>query len=213
MTQWWLAGILFFLGAAGPATAQVSVSIGVPSIDIGIHLPALPALTLVPGSPVYYAPSVDGNFFFYDGMYWVYQSDNWYSSSWYSGPWALVDPEIVPPFILQVPVRYYRRPPAYFHGWAASAPPRWAEHWGPAWAEKHRGWDQGDREARSATIQGAGVERVILRGIREIRDGKIAALRCCLPERSDAQTARFLEWEEVHAPLDGGIAPPLVTLC
>jgi hypothetical protein len=145
MTQWWLAGILFFLGAAAPATAQVSVSIGVPSIDIGIHLPALPALTLVPGSPVYYAPSVDSNFFFYDGMYWVYQNDNWYSSSWYSGPWALVDPEIVPPFILQVPVRYYRRPPAYFHGWAASAPPRWAEHWGPAWAEKHRGWDQGDR--------------------------------------------------------------------
>jgi len=54
----------------------VSVSIGVPSIDIGIHLPALPALTIVPGSP-----GVDGNFFFYDGMYWVYQNDNWYSSS------------------------------------------------------------------------------------------------------------------------------------
>jgi len=53
-------------------------------------------------------------------------------------------------------------------------------------------------EARSATIQGAGVERVILWGIREMRDGKIAALRCCLPERSDAQTARFLEWEEAH---------------
>ncbi|HEX9418067.1 MAG TPA: hypothetical protein VGA81_03370 [Methylomirabilota bacterium] len=114
MTQWWLAGILFFLGAAGPATAQVSVSIGVPSIDIGIHLPALPALTLVPGSPVYYAPSVDGNFFFYDGMYWVYQNDNWYSSSWYSGPWALVDPEIVPPFILQVPVRYSVGPQRIF---------------------------------------------------------------------------------------------------
>jgi hypothetical protein len=145
MTQWWLAGILFFLGAAGPAHAQVSVSIGVPSIDIGIHLPALPALTIVPGSPVYYAPSVDGNFFFYDGMYWVYQNDNWYSSSWYSGPWAAVDPEIVPPFILQVPVRYYRRPPAYFHGWAATAPPRWAEHWGPAWAEKHQSWDKVDR--------------------------------------------------------------------
>jgi len=53
-------------------------------------------------------------------------------------------------------------------------------------------------EARSATIQGAGVERVILWGIREMRDGKIAALRCCLPERSDAQTARFIEWEEAH---------------
>jgi len=53
-------------------------------------------------------------------------------------------------------------------------------------------------EARSATIQGAGVERVILWGIREMRDGKIAALRCCLPERTDAQTARFIEWEEAH---------------
>ena len=53
-------------------------------------------------------------------------------------------------------------------------------------------------EARSATIQGAGVERVILWGIREMRDGKIAALKCCLPERSDAQTARFIEWEEAH---------------
>jgi len=145
MTKWWLAGILFFLGAAGPANAQVSVSIGVPSIDIGIHFPALPALTIVPGSPVYYAPSVNSNFFFYDGMYWVYQNDNWYSSSWYNGPWALVDPEIVPPYILQVPVRYYRRPPSYFHGWAASAPPRWAEHWGPGWAEKHQDWDKGDR--------------------------------------------------------------------
>ena len=56
----------------------------------------------------------------------------------------------------------------------------------------------GDRQARSATIQGAGVERVILWGIREMRNGKIAALRCCLPERSDAQTARFIEWEEAH---------------
>ena len=78
-------------------------------------------------------------------MYWVYQNDNWYSSSWYNGPWAVVDPEIVPPFILQVPVRYYRRPPPYFHGWAAPAPPRWAEHWGPAWAEKRQGWDKVDR--------------------------------------------------------------------
>src|SRR4029077_18768871 len=154
MTQWWLAGILLFLGAAAPANAQVSVSIGVPSIDIGIHLPALPALTIVPGSTAYYAPSVDGTFFCYDGMYWVYQNDNWYSSSWYNGPWALVDPEIVPPFILQVPVRYYRRPPAYFHGGAPTAPPRggaappprgWAELCAPAGAERHQGGDKADR--------------------------------------------------------------------
>ncbi|MGA2778723.1 MAG: nuclear transport factor 2 family protein [Steroidobacteraceae bacterium] len=53
-------------------------------------------------------------------------------------------------------------------------------------------------EARSATIKSAGVDRVILWGIREIRDGKIASSRCCLPDRTDTQTARFLEWDYAH---------------
>lgn len=26
----------------------------------------------------------------------------------------------------------------------------------------------------------------------------LALFRCCLPERSDAHTARFIEWEEAH---------------
>jgi len=53
-------------------------------------------------------------------------------------------------------------------------------------------------EARSATIQSAGLDRIVLWSIREMRGGKIAALRCCLPERTDSQTARFVEWEEQH---------------
>ena len=53
-------------------------------------------------------------------------------------------------------------------------------------------------EARSATIQKAGVERIILWGIREMRGDKIASSRCCLPERTDPQTARFLEWDYAH---------------
>jgi hypothetical protein len=139
---WLFLGSLLLLAFASPAPAQISVGIGVPSLDIGIHLPALPSLTVVPGSPVYYAPSVDGNFFFYDGMYWVFDNDNWYSSSWYNGPWALVDSDIVPNFLLQVPVRYYRRPPTFFRGWAANAPPRWDEHWGNGWAQKHGDWNK-----------------------------------------------------------------------
>jgi hypothetical protein len=145
MRYWWLVGLVWFLGTATPAAAQVSIGIGVPSLDIGIHFPALPSLTIVPGSPVYYAPRVESNFFFYDGMYWVYQDDNWYASSWYNGPWAAVDPAIVPEFILRVPVSYYRRPPTYFRGWAANAPPRWGEHWGSSWEQKHSGWNQVDR--------------------------------------------------------------------
>ena len=148
MRYWWLIGLVLLLCTAAPAGAQISIGIGVPSLDIGIRLPALPSLTIVPGPPVYYAPRIDSNFFFYDGMYWVYQNDNWYASSWYNGPWAAVDPDIVPEPILRVPVRYYRRPPTYFRGWAANAPPRWGEHWGNSWEQKHGSWNQVDRSHR-----------------------------------------------------------------
>jgi len=137
--------LLPLLCAVTPATAQVSIGIGLPSINIGINLPAFPQLVVVPGSPVYYAPRLDGNFFFYDGLFWAYQGDNWYASSWYNGPWALAAPEIVPVFILRVPVRYYRHPPAYFQGWQPSAPPRWGEHWGREWEQRRGGWDKRPR--------------------------------------------------------------------
>jgi hypothetical protein len=100
----------------------------------------------VPGYPVYYAPGVDSNYFFYDGMYWVYQGDSWYASSWYNGPWALVAPQAVPVFVLRVPVRYYRQPPVYFRDWRRDAPPRWGEHWGNDWEQRRSGWDRWNRK-------------------------------------------------------------------
>ena len=121
-------------------SAQVSIGIGLPNVRIGINLPLFPELVPVPGYPVYYAPRLDANYFFYDGMYWVYLDDNWYASTWYNGPWWLVEPDVVPLFILRIPVRYYRHPPAYFRGWRPNAPPRWGEHWGRAWEQHRRGW-------------------------------------------------------------------------
>ena len=128
------------LCSIAPAAAQFSVS-------IGINLPVYPQLVPVPGYPVYYAPQVNSNYFFYDGMYWVYQGDNWYASSWYNGPWGLVDPEAVPLFILRVPVRYYRHAPVYFRGWGSDAPPRWGEHWGKSWEQRRSGWDNWNRSS------------------------------------------------------------------
>jgi hypothetical protein len=46
-----------------------------------------------------------------------------------------------------VPVRYYRRPPPYFRGWHADAPPRWGEHWGRDWEARRAGWDRWDRRS------------------------------------------------------------------
>jgi len=127
------------------AEAQISIGIGLPNVSIGINLPLFPELVPVPGYPVYYAPRMEANYFFYDGMYWVYQDDNWYASSWYNGPWGFVEPTVVPLFILRVPVRYYRQPPVYFRGWQSNAPPRWGQHWGRGWEQNRRGWDKWNR--------------------------------------------------------------------
>ena len=135
------------MGSVTSATAQVSIGIGLPGVSIGINLPVYPQLVPVPGHPVYYAPQVNSNYFFYDGMYWVYQSDNWYASSWYNGPWGLVAPTVVPLYVLQVPVRYYRQPPPYFRGWHANEPPRWGDHWGNEWKQSRGDWDHRDRRA------------------------------------------------------------------
>ena len=139
--------LLLLLCSITSVAAQVSIGIGLPGISIGFNVPVYPTLVRVPGYPVYYAPQMDSNYFFYDGMYWVYQEDNWYASSWYNGPWAVVTAEAVPLFLLRVPVRYYRRPPVYFRGWRSDAPPRWGEHWGNDWEQRHRGWDNWNRSA------------------------------------------------------------------
>ncbi len=122
-----------------------SVSSAVAQVSIGINLSLYPELVPVPGYPVYYAPRMEANYFFYDGLYWVYQGDSWYTSSWYNGPWWIARPEVVPVFVLRIPVGYYRRPPVYFRGWRPDAPPRWGEHWGRDWEQRRTGWDRWNR--------------------------------------------------------------------
>jgi len=116
--------------------------------DIDVDLPSYPEMQPVEDLPVYYAPGVNSNYFFYDGLYWDYYNDGWYSSPWYNGPWAVVDPVYVPTYLLWVPVRYYHRPPAYFHGWAGNRPPRWGAHWGPDWQQRHNAVYSGPRPQR-----------------------------------------------------------------
>jgi hypothetical protein len=145
-----LLSMLFWTMTSAFAQVSVGVGIGLPGVSIGVNVPAYPELVVVPGYPVYYAPRLRSNYFFYDGMYWVYVDDNWYASSWYNGPWALVGPEVVPVFLLRIPVRYYRAPPPYFRGWRSDAPPRWGQHWGPQWEQRRSGWDRWNRGSAPA---------------------------------------------------------------
>ena len=130
--------ILLLAASVFPAAAQNYY-------DIDVDLPAYPEMQPVPDSPVYYAPNVDSNYFFYDGSYWDFYNDSWYSSPWYNGPWEYVDPIYVPTYVLWVPIRYYRRPPAYFRGWHTGRPPRWGEHWGRDWQDRHNAVYSGRR--------------------------------------------------------------------
>jgi hypothetical protein len=141
-----LLGILLQLALQAPA----QISFGFHSDNVSINLSSYPNLVRVPGYPVYYASGLNSNYFFYDGLYWIFDTDRWYSSSWYNGPWMMVDPEFVPLYLLRVPVRYYRRPPDYFVGWQANSPPRWGDHWGHDWAQHRRGWDRWNRRAMPA---------------------------------------------------------------
>jgi hypothetical protein len=142
-----LSGLLV---AAAPAQAQVSFGVSLPGLQIGINMPTYPRLIRVPGYPVYYDPQADNNYFFYDGLYWVFRDDDWYQSSWYNGPWQAVPPDSVPLFVLRVPVRYYRQPPPFFRGWQADAAPRWGEHFGSGWQQQHNNWDRWDRKRMPA---------------------------------------------------------------
>ena len=142
--------LLMLFGLVAPATAQLSIGIGLPNVSIGINLQTYPPLVRVPGYPVYYAPQLRSNYFFYDGMYWIYQDDRWYASAWFNGPWGIVAPEVLPVYLLRVPVRYYRRPPEYFRGWQPDAPPRWGQHWGNEWEQRRAGWDRWDRRSAPA---------------------------------------------------------------
>lgn len=126
------------------AKAQVSFGIGaqVPGMSLGISLPVHPDMVLVPGLPVYHAPRLPLNYFYFEGLFWVFLEDDWYTSPWYDGPWHPIGPYEVPDFILQVPVRYYLRPPVYFNGWGRDAPPRWTDRWGRDWHQRRSGWDR-----------------------------------------------------------------------
>jgi len=140
-----LIGVLLMASTlmAAPASAAVSVS-------ISINVPVYPSLVRIPSYPVYYAPSLQANYFFYDGLYWVFADDGWYQSPWYNGPWYAVDRFEVPVYLLRVPVRYYRVQPTYFHGWAHDAPPRWGDHWGSSWQSRRAGWDRWNRSSAPA---------------------------------------------------------------
>lgn len=122
----------------GPTMADnLSVGIRTDGLSLGINIGEPPKLVVVPGTPVYHVPTVNYNYFFYDGRYYLFHSGAWYFSAFYNGPWTVVALQQVPQAILTVPVEYYRVPPGHWkkkHG-----PPPWAAAGGQGKDKKNKG--------------------------------------------------------------------------
>jgi hypothetical protein len=117
-----LAAAAAMLVTATSATAQdvkINIGIGVPPIV----LTTPPSLVVVPGTPVYYAPDISANLFFYKGRYYTVAYGVWSMAPAYGGPWAVIQIGQVPAPVVAVPVEYYKIPPGQLkkHG-----PPPWA---------------------------------------------------------------------------------------
>ena len=126
-----LAGGLL-AGPVGAADVHVGINIGVPPPPPPVVMAAPPPLVVVPQSPVYYAPEVPYNYFYYGGLYYTFSDGNWFTATSYNGPWGYVTMTRVPRPILAVPVRYYKVPPGH-----------WKKHGRPHWDDEEHGHGRG----------------------------------------------------------------------
>ncbi len=125
LLMWVLALVGACLFPAIPALADsLRVGIRMDSVSLGIHIGEEPRLVLVPGTPVYEAPSVPYNYFYYEGRYYLYQGGAWLRSATYNGPWTVIAIEQVPRPVLVVPAEHYKVRPDH---WKRHGPPPWAE--------------------------------------------------------------------------------------
>jgi hypothetical protein len=114
--------------APWPASAggvNIGITIGAPPPPPPpIVIAAPPNLVLVPGTRVYYSPSVSANYFVYGGRHYTFHDGSWFVAATYTGPWTFIAVEQVPPPLLKVPARYYKIPPGHMkkHG---GGPPQW----------------------------------------------------------------------------------------
>jgi hypothetical protein len=110
-------GIIFItlMGYTPESSAQVSVNIGigVPLPQVVVHDP--PAVVVVPGTYVYFAPDVGVDIFFYHGYWYRPHHGHWYRARGYNGPWGNIEGARVPHVVRDLPpdfrhtVRHHER--------------------------------------------------------------------------------------------------------
>lgn len=99
---------LFCTAGMSEAGVNVNVNIGLPP---PVVIAAPPALVVVPGSYVYFAPDIEIDLIFFQGFWYRPYSGHWYRSDDYNKGWVVVN--VVPQPILSLPPRWKQVPPGH----------------------------------------------------------------------------------------------------
>jgi hypothetical protein len=146
-----ITGLLLIMALFIPAqsNAGVNISINIPLPGLAVSAP--PALVMVPGTYVYFAPDLDADVFFYDGYWYRPYAGYWYISADYRGPWGSVAVERMPLVLLNLSPSYRSVPPGYgrmpYGRVMLNGRAREGERYGKRY-ERNRGYDDYGRESR-----------------------------------------------------------------
>ena len=125
---------LIFMGNFYRANAGVDVSIGINIPLPGLVITGQPALVVIPGTYVYYAPDIGAELFFYHSHWYRLHNSGWYVSINFGGPWIVA--REVPHAIRNLPPGYRNIPPGYPRFPYGHIKKTW-ETW-----ERNRYWDK-----------------------------------------------------------------------
>jgi hypothetical protein len=126
------------LVAPAQAEVNVNIGIGIPIPAPVFVVPAPPAVVVVPGvaAPVYYAPGLEVDIFFYGGWWWTPNQGSWFRSRAYSGPWGFV--QRPPAVFVNMPHNYREMVVKEKHIPYGQLKKHWRE-----WDRRHEGREHG----------------------------------------------------------------------
>jgi hypothetical protein len=140
---------LFLMGNIYKAAAgDVDVNIGINVPLPGLVIAEPPALVVIPGTYVYFAPDVGADIFFYHDHWYRHHDGGWYIASGFNGPWRGV--RRTPAAFVNLPPNYRRIPPGHQRMPYGHVKSNWR-----GW-ERERYWDKHEVRARGGFDQGGG---------------------------------------------------------
>ncbi|MBI2412843.1 MAG: hypothetical protein HYV24_06510 [Deltaproteobacteria bacterium] len=124
---------LFFASSTAKSEININIGIKVPPV---IAVKAPPAVVVIPGTYIYFAPDVDDDAFFYRGYWWRTHKGRWYRAAELGDPWIAIGIGKVPRVLLKLPPDYRKVPP----GHEKIPYGQLKKHW-QVW-EKERKWER-----------------------------------------------------------------------